>query len=310
MIYESLWVEKYAPQTIDDCILPQYIKKQFLDIRASQQVPNMILNGPRGIGKTSTILALAKELERDLMIINGSDERTIDVIRNKVKNYASAVSFTPGKKILLIDEGDNMTQDAQLALRGCIEELQKNCSFIFTCNNLNGINEALQSRCPPLTFKIPSAERTNLMKQFYVRINSILEKENVTCEDSRILIKFVARYFPDFRKTLHLLETHSKSGTITTNILSQASDVRLSSLYTSLKEKRFNDVRKWVVDNLENDPILILRRFYDGIDSVMEKHSIPAAILIIHEHMSSNVMDNEINLLACFTKIMVDCEWL
>jgi replication factor C small subunit len=310
MAYEYLWVEKYSPKTIDECILPEYIKDQFINIRDSKKVPNMILSGPKGIGKTSTILALSKELDRDLMIINGSDERTIDVIRNKVKNYASTISLNPGKKILLIDEGDNMTNDAQLALRGCIEEFQKNCSFIFTCNNLNGINEAIQSRCPPITFKIPSKEKALLMGEFYKRITDILKTENVTCDDTKILVHFIAKNFPDFRRTIHLLETHSKSGSISTNILAQVSDLNISVLYRLLKEKRFNDVRKWVVDNLENDPNIILRRFYDGLDSVMEKPSIPAAILIIHDHMSSSVMDNEINLIACFTKIMVDCEWL
>jgi DNA polymerase III delta prime subunit len=310
MAYEYLWVEKYAPKTVDECILPEYIKKQFIDIRDSGKVPNMILAGPRGGGKTSLTLALAKELDRDIMIINGSDERTIDVIRNKVKNYASTISLNPGKKILLIDEGDNMTHDAQLALRGCIEEFQKNCSFVFTCNNLNGINEAIQSRCPPIIFKIPAKEKATLMGQFYQRIINILKEENVNCEDTKILVHFIAKHFPDFRRTIHLLETHSKSGTIGTNILAQVGDINVSLLYKMLKEKRFNDVRKWVVDNLENDSNIILRRIYDGLDDVMEKHSIPAAILIIHDHMSSNVMDNEINLLACFTKIMVDCEWL
>jgi replication factor C small subunit len=310
MAYEYLWVEKYAPQKIEDCILPAYIKTQFIEIRDSKQVPNMILNGPRGIGKTSAILALAKELNRDLMIINGSDERTIDVIRNKVKNYASTISLNEGKKILLIDEGDNMTHDAQLALRGCIEEFQRNCTFIFTCNNLNGINEAIQSRCPPITFKIPSDEKKNLMVEFYNRILSILEHEKVSCEDNRILVRFISKYFPDFRRTIHLLESHCKSGKLSTNILSQVSDVNLAALYKALKERRFNDVRKWIVENLDNDPAMLLRKIYDGLDNVMEKHSIPAAILIIYDHMNSNVMDNEINLLACLTKIMVDCEWL
>jgi DNA polymerase III delta prime subunit len=310
MAYEYLWVEKYSPKTIDDCILPASIKKQFVDIRDSEKIPNMILAGPKGIGKTSCLQALSKELERDMMIINGSDERTIDVIRNKVKNYASTVSLNPGKKILLIDEGDNLTHDAQLALRGCIEEFQKNCTFIFTCNNLNGIHEAIQSRCPPVIFKIPSAEKSTLMAEFYQRILGILETENVTCEDNRILIKFVAKHFPDFRRSIHLLETHSRSGTIGTNLLAQSSDINVSALFKCLKEKRFNDVRKWVVENLDNDPISILRRVYDGLDNVMDKPSIPAAILIIHEHMNSSVADNEINLVACFTKLMVDCEWL
>lgn len=310
MAYEYLWVEKYSPKNVEDCILPSGIKKQFIDIRDSEKIPNMILAGPKGGGKTTICRALAIELDRDLMIINGSDERTIDVIRNKVKNYASTVSLNPGKKILLIDEGDNLTHDAQLALRGCIEEFQRNCTFIFTCNNLNGIHEAIQSRCPPVIFKIPSSERSVLMAEFYQRIVSILEAENVTCEDNRILVKFIAKHFPDFRRTIHLLETHSKSGLIGTNLLAQVTDINVTALFKSLKERRFNDVRKWVVENLDNDPISILRKVYDGLDNVMEKHSVPAAILIIHDHMISTVADNEINLVACFTKLMRDCEWL
>lgn len=310
MAYEYLWVEKYAPKTVEECILPDNLKQYFIDIRDSQKIPNMILSGAKGRGKTSILLALARELDRDIMIINGSDERTIDVIRNKVKNYASTISLNPGKKILLIDEGDNLTNDAQLALRGCIEEFQKNCSFVFTCNNINGIHEAIQSRCPPVLFTIPVDERKKLMAQFFKRLTDILEQENIKCEDNNILVKFIARHFPDFRKTIHLLESYSKSGIIRSNILSQVSDMNITQLYKMLKEKRFVDVRKWVVENLDNDPNLILRRVYDGLEDVMEKPSIPAAILTIHDHMNSNVADNEINLIACFIKIMVDCEWL
>lgn len=310
MHYEYLWVEKYSPKTVEECILPQGIKKQFIDIRDSKKVPNMILAGPRGGGKSSLSICLAKELERDLMLINGSDERTIDVIRNKVKNYASSISLNPGKKILLIDEGDNMTNDAQLALRGCIEEFQSNCTFIFTCNNLNGINEAIQSRCPPVVFKIPTAEKSNLMLEFYNHVLNILKQENVQIQDEKIIKKFIVKYFPDYRRMIHLLETHSKSGIIGSNLLAQVADANIATLFRVLKEKRFNDVRKWVVENLENDRNTIFRRVYDGLDHVMEKHSIPAAILILYDHMSTSCGDNEVDLIACFTKIMVDCEWL
>jgi DNA polymerase III delta prime subunit len=197
-----------------------------------------------------------------------------------------------------------------LALRGCIEEFQKNCSFVFTCNNINGIHEAIQSRCPPITFVIPANERKKLMAQLFKRVIDILQQENVKCEDNNILVKFIARHFPDFRKTIHLLESYSKSGVIRSNILSQVSDVNITLLYKLLKEKKFVDVRKWIVDNMDNDPNILLRRVYDGLDDVMDKPSIPAAILTIHEHMNTNVVDNEINLLACFIKLMVDCEWL
>lgn len=310
MVLDYLWVEKYAPQTIDDCILPEAIKKQFVDIRESKSIPNMILAGEKGRGKTATIRALAKELDRDLMVINGSDERTIDIIRNKVKNYASTVSLNPGKKILLIDEGDNMTNDAQLALRGCIEEFQKNCTFIFTCNNLNGIKEPIQSRCPPVIFKVPTEERPILMNEFYKKVRTILELENVTCDNDRILVKFIAKHFPDFRKTLHLLQTHSKSGSIGTNILTQVKDINITLLFKYLKERRFTDVRKWAVENIDNEKNLVLRKVFDGLDDVMEPSSVPAAILILYEHMSTTSTDNEIDLVTCFTKLMAECQWL
>lgn len=310
MRIDYCWVDRYSPKNIDECILPENIKKVFGEIRDSGTVPNMILAGEKGRGKTATIRALALELNRDLMVINGSDERTIDIIRNKVKNYASTVSLNPGKKILLIDEGDNMTNDAQLALRGCIEEFQKNCSFIFTCNNLNGIKEPIQSRCPPIVYRIPTEEKTKLMSEFYKRVRFILENENVTCDDDKILVKFVAKHFPDFRKTINLLQTYSKSGTIGTNILAQVSDINITQLFRLLKERKFTEVRKWIVDNLENEKNIILRKVFDGLEGVMEQSSIPAAILILHKHMSTTTSDSEIDLITCFTELMADCQWL
>jgi DNA polymerase III delta prime subunit len=245
------------------------------------------------------------------MIINGSDERSIDVIRNKVKSYASTLSLSnTGKKILLIDEGDNLTNDSQLALRAVIEELQHNCSFIFTCNYKNRIDPAIQSRCPVVDFTIPSKEKPELAKQFYNKILYILDKENIKYENPNLLSKLLIKYFPDFRRTLNVLQKYSTSGTIDSSILAQATDININSLYEYLKERNFTEVRKWVINNLDNDPNTILRKFYDGVDTVMVKHSIPQAILIIHDHMSKNVVDNEVNLIACFIKIMIECEWI
>jgi DNA polymerase III delta prime subunit len=308
---EFLFVEKYSSKNVSECILPKSIKKIFIEIEKSGKVPNMILSGPPGVGKTNLVRALANSLDRDFMIINGSDERSIDVIRNKVKNYASTVSLSnTGKKILLIDEGDNLTNDSQLALRAAIEELQHNCSFIFTCNYKNRIDPALHSRCPVIDFTIPSSERPELAKQFYDRILYILEKENIKCDNDAIITRFLIKYFPDFRRTLNVLQRYSNTGFIDSSILAQANDIKLASLYTHLKERNFSEVRKWVIDNLDNDPNIILRKFYDGLESVMVKHSIPQAILIIHDHMSKNVVDNEVNLIACFIKIMIECEWI
>jgi DNA polymerase III delta prime subunit len=306
-----LLVEKYASTNVEECILPKSIKKVFLDIEKSGKVPNMILAGPPGVGKTNLCKALANSLDRDFMIINGSDERSIDVIRNKVKSYASTLSLSnTGKKILLIDEGDNLTNDSQLALRAVIEELQHNCSFIFTCNYKNRIDPAIQSRCPVVDFTIPSKEKPELAKQFYNKILYILDKENIKYENPNLLSKLLIKYFPDFRRTLNVLQKYSTSGTIDSSILAQATDININSLYEYLKERNFTEVRKWVINNLDNDPNTILRKFYDGVDTVMVKHSIPQAILIIHDHMSKNVVDNEVNLIACFIKIMIECEWI
>ena len=305
-----LFVEKYASKNVEECILPQSIKKVFLEIEQSGNVPNMILSGPPGIGKTNLIRALAKSLDRDFLIINGSDERSIDVIRNKVKNYASTVSLcSSGKKILLIDEGDNLTNDSQLALRAIIEDLQSNCSFVFTCNYKNRIDPALQSRCPVIDFTIPSKERPALAKQFNDRILYILEQEGIKCEDEKIIVKLLIKHFPDFRRVLNVLQKYSNSGVIDSSVLAQSSDVKISDLYKHLKEKNFNEVRKWVINNLDSDPNVILRKVFDGLENVMVKPSIPQAILIIHDHMIKNVVDNEINLIACFIKLMVECEW-
>jgi DNA polymerase III delta prime subunit len=306
-----LFVEKYASKSVEECILPKSIKKVFLEIEKSGNVPNMILAGPPGVGKTNLCKALANSLDRDFMIINGSDERSIDVIRNKVKNYASTVSLSnTGKKILLIDEGDNLTNDSQLALRAAIEELQSNCSFIFTCNYKNRIDPALHSRCPVIDFVIPNKEKPELAKQFFDKIVYILEQENIKCENQNIISKLLIKYFPDFRRTLNVLQKYSNTGYIDTSVLAQATDIKISSLYEYLKNKNFTEVRKWVVDNLDNDPNMILRKFYDGLDNVMVKHSIPQAILIVHDHMGKNVVDNEVNLVACFIKIMIECEWI
>lgn len=308
---DFLFVEKYASKNVGECILPKSIKKVFLEIEESGNVPNMILSGPPGIGKTNLIKALAKSLDRDFMIINGSDERSIDVIRNKVKNYASTVSLSQsGKKILLIDEGDNLTNDSQLALRAAIEELQHNCSFVFTCNYKNRIDPALQSRCPVIDFSIPTKEKPELAAQFLQRIQQILDNENIKCENENVLTKLLIKYFPDFRRILNVIQKHSNSGFIDSSVLAQASDIKISALYDHLKNRNYNEVRKWVINNLDNDPNVILRKFYDGLESVMVKPSIPQAILIIHDHMSKNVVDNEINLIACFIKIMIECEWI
>lgn len=308
---DFIFVEKYAPQKVEDCILPESLKNFFTEVKDSAKVPNMILSGPPGIGKTSTIKALANELERDFMVINGSDERSIDVIRNKVKNYASTLSLSnTGKKILLIDEADNLTHDAQLALRASIEDLQKNCTFIFTCNYKNKLIPPLHSRAAAIDFSIPSKEKPKLAADFMKRIISILDAEKIEYETSA-LVAIINKYFPDFRRTLNEIQRYSSSGKIDSGILAQISDIKVSNLIKNLKDKNFTEVRKWVIQNMDNDPNKILRKIYDNLYESAVESTIPSAILIIskYQYRSAFVADNEINLLACLTEIMCEVEW-
>lgn len=308
---DFIFVEKYAPQKVEECILPESIKKFFIETRDSGKVPNMILSGPPGIGKTSTIKALAKELDRDFMIINGSDERSIDIIRNKVKNYASTLSLSnTGKKILLIDEADNLTNDAQLALRASIEELQTNCTFIFTCNYKNKLIPPLHSRVAVIDFSIPSKERPKLAADFMKRIVDILTTEKIQYETAAV-VSLINKYFPDFRRTLNEIQRYSSGGKVDSGILANVYDVKVSSLVKFLKDKNFTEVRKWVIQNMDNDPNVVLRKIYDNLYESAVESTIPSAILIIskYQYRSAFVADNEINLLACLTEVMCEVEW-
>jgi DNA polymerase III delta prime subunit len=308
---DFIFVERYAPKRVEDCILPESIKNFFIEVRDSGKIPNMILSGPPGIGKTSTIKALALELDRDFMVINGSDERSIDVIRNKVKNYASTLSLSnTGKKILLIDEADNLTHDAQLALRASIEELQTNCTFIFTCNYKNKLIPPLHSRAAAIEFLIPPKEKPKLASDFMKRILNILELEKIDCESSA-LAGIINKYFPDFRRTLNEVQRYSSSGKLDSGILAHVSDVTVSSLIKHLKDKNFTEVRKWVIQNIDNDPNKILRKVYDSLYDTAVESTIPAAILVIskYQYRSAFVADSEINLIACLTEIMCEVEW-
>jgi DNA polymerase III delta prime subunit len=313
MSQDFLFCEKYTPKTMEEVILPKDLKNLFIGIRDSGKTSHMTLAGPKGCGKTSTIKALAKELNVDFMMINGSKERSIDTIRTTVESYASSVSmYSSGKKILLIDEADNLTQDAQKAFLGVIEATQKNCIFVLTCNYPNRIDPAVLSRCPIINFKFPKEEKPQLLADFYTSILKILEENKIKVDDKKVVAKLVAKYFPDFRRTLNILQQYSASGEINSSVLAQVSDIKVSTLYKAMKEKNFGEVRKWAINNLDNDATMVLRSVYDGLEGVMKPYSIPAAILIIHEHMACNVMDNEVNLITCFIKLMMEdaIEWL
>ena len=310
---EFLWVEKYRPKTIDECILPPSIKKTFQDFLDKGEIPNMLLAGPAGCGKTTVAKALCNELGVDFYVINGSDEgRFLDTVRNTAKNFASTVSLssTAKHKVIIIDEADNTTNDVQLLLRAFIEEFSGNCRFIFTCNFKNKILEPLHSRTTVVEFSIKGKDRQGLAASFFKRVQEILDAEGVKY-DNKVLVELIQKHFPDWRRVLNELQRYSVSGKIDTGILAAFSNVKTDDLYKNLRDKDFPKVRKWVVDNLDNDPTVLLRSVYDACYSHLEGSGVAAAVLIIakYQYQSSFVADQEINMLACLTEIMVECEF-
>ena len=308
-----LFVEKYRPRKIEDCILPDVTKKTFLDFIEKGEIPNLLLSGPPGIGKTTVAKALCEELGVDYYVINGSDEgRFLDTVRNQAKNFASTVSLQAnGKhKVIIVDESDNTTPDVQLLLRANIETFYNNCRFIFTCNYKNKIIEPLHSRCAVVEFGIKGKDKTKLAGSFFRRLQQILVKENVEC-DEKVLAELVSKHFPDFRRVLNECQRYSVGGRIDSGILAAFSDVAVNDLIQNLKEKNFSEVRKWVVSNLDNDVTVLLRRIYDALYNALENNSIPAAVLVLakYQYQAGFVADQEINMLACLTEIMCECEF-
>jgi DNA polymerase III delta prime subunit len=310
---EFLWVEKYRPKTIEDCILPENIKKTFRDFLNKGEVPNLLLAGPAGCGKTTVAKALCNELGVDVYVINGSDEgRFLDTVRNNAKNFASTVSLTATAKhkVIIIDEADNTTNDVQLLLRAFTEEFSGNCRFIFTCNYKNKIIEPLHSRCAVVEFSITSKQKPAIAAGFFKRLQQILELENIKF-DTRVLAELINKHFPDWRRVLNECQRYSVGGEIDTGILSSFSEVKTDDLIKSLKEKNFPEVRKWVVSNLDNDSGVLLRRVYDACYETLDGPSIAAAVLIVakYQYQAAFVADQEINLLAALTEIMVECKF-
>jgi len=310
---EFLWVEQYRPKTIEDCILPESTKKTFLDFLNKGEVPNLLLAGPAGCGKTTVAKALCNELGVDVYVINGSDEgRFLDTVRNNAKNFASTVSLssTAKHKVIIIDEADNTTSDVQLLLRASIEEFANNCRFIFTCNYKNKIIEPLHSRCAVVDFSIRGKEKASLAAGFYKRLQDILQRENIQYE-SKVLIELINKHFPDWRRVLNECQRYSSGGEINSGILAAFSDISVNELVKNLKDKNFTEVRKWVVANLDNDAHLVLRRVYDACYDYLTPSSIPAAVLVIAKYLYQGgfVADQEINTLAALTELMVECEF-
>ena len=310
---DFIWVEKYRPTTIDECILPDNIKKTFKEFLNKGEIPNMLLAGPPGIGKTTVAKALCNELGVDFYVINGSDEgRFLDTVRNNAKNFASTVSLSSEAKhkVIIIDEADNTGNDVQLLLRAFIEEFAGNCRFIFTCNYKNKILEPLHSRCAVVDFSIRGKEKQQIAAAFFQRLNHVLDKERIEA-DKKVLAELINKHFPDWRRVLNECQRYSVGGKIDSGILAAFSDVAVDDLIKNLKDKNLPEVRKWVSNNMDNDTSVLFRRIYDSLYKSLVANTIPAAVLVIakYQYQMAFVADQEINMLACLTEIMVECEF-
>ena len=313
LMNDILWVEKYRPKLVGQCVLPDNTQKVFSEIVEKGEIPNLLLTGSPGIGKTTIAKALCNQLECDWLMINGSDEgRMIDTLRTTITNFASTVSLSGGKKVLIIDEADYMNPESvQPAMRGSIEQFAQNCRFIFTCNFKNRIIPALHSRCSVVDFKIKKDDKPLLAQKFLSIATGILEKESVKYKPD-VIAQLIMKHFPDFRRVLNELQKHAVGGTIDENILTQASEENLKELFVALKKKDFNTMRKWVAENIDNDHVRLYRQIYDSLYSKFAKPSIPQAVLTIAEYSykAAFVADQEVNMVACLTELMMECEFV
>ena len=308
---EILWVEKYRPVTVDDCILPSELKQTFQQFVDNEEIPNLLLTGTAGVGKTTIAKAMLEQIGCTYMMINGSEESGIDTLRTKIKNFASTVSMDGKRKYVILDEADYLNpQSTQPALRGFIEEFSKNCGFILTCNFRNRIIEPLHSRCSTVEFRIPNEQKPKLATNFMKRVQDILEKENVSYNE-KVVADVIGKFFPDWRRCLNELQRYSATGSIDAGILVNLSDASIKELVSFIKDKDFKSCREWVVHNLDNDPHRIYRRIYDTLSGNVPDSAIPHCVLILgdYSYKSAFVADQEINLLACLTEMMTSVQF-
>ena len=308
---EFLWVEKYRPNRLEDCILPDELKNTFQQFINQQNIPNLLLSGSAGVGKTTVAKAMLEELGADYIVVNGSLHGNIDTLRTEIMNFATTVSFSEGRKYVILDEADYLNpQSTQPALRNFMEEYSKNCGFILTCNFKNRIIEPLQSRCSVIDFLFPKKLAPSLAGSFFTRVKTILDEEQVKY-DEKVLAEIIQRHFPDWRRVLNELQRYSVSGIIDIGILSNSSQNAFKSLIALLNGKQFSDMRKWVAQNIDSDPTSIMRQLYDSSSEVIKASSIPQLVLLIGEYQykSAFVADQEVNLVAFLTQVMADVEF-
>ena len=309
MLEHLLFTEKYRPKTIADCILPDRLKTPFQEYVNQNNIPNLLLSGGAGVGKTTVAKAMCEEIGCDYMIINGSDENGVDVVRYKITNYASSMSLSGGRKVIIIDEADYLSPNAQAAFRNAIEEFASNCSFIFTCNYKNKLIDPLHSRCAVVDFTLKNNEKTQMAGQFFKRIQSILQSEEIEYDD-KVIVELIKKHFPDFRRIINEIQRYSQFGKIDGGILSHIVDVSIGDIIKYIKDKDFGAIRKWVASN-DIDATTFFRKLYDNLYDVLKPQSIPQAVIILadYQYKQAFVADTEINTLACLTEIMVSCEF-
>ena len=305
-----LWTEKYRPKAIKDCILPDRLKKPFQEYVNQSNIPNLLLSGGAGVGKTTVAKAMCDEIGCDSLVINGSDESGIDTFRVKIKNYASSMSLAGGRKVIIIDEADYLNPNStQPALRNAIEEFASNCSFIFTCNYKNRIIDPLHSRCAVVDFTLRNGEKAKMASQFMKRITNILGDEKIEYDD-KVIVELIKKHFPDFRRVINELQRYSNFGKIDIGILAQIGDVPIEKVVGFIHEKNFKEIRKWIATN-DVDSNTLFRKLYDTLYEKLKSHSIPKAVLILadYQYKAAFVSDQEINTVACLTELMVECDF-